>query len=154
MGDRQNLNNEDLDLLFDVPLSSELDPIEVPMSSEPDRAMSDNDSGSYIGSDTNDTEDDPGFAFSDECMDNSDEEDIYGAVANEDVFVNGSENGESVNNISVNDEAVNSVNRSLNDEHAHNGEDLMEIAESEEVGLYVSLNEKYKNLNKRVKARM
>lgn len=128
MGDHGNLNNEDLDLLFDVPLSSELDPIEVTMSSEPDQAMSDNDSGSYISSDADDLEDDPDFAFSDECMDNSDEED---AVASGDLFVNGSENDESVNNISVNDETVNSVNRSLNNEHAHNGEDLMEIAESE-----------------------
>lgn len=140
MGDRDHLNDDELDLLFAEPLTS-----------EPDRGMSesDNDSGSNIGSDADDTEDDPDFAFTDESMDES-YEDISNVVANEEVFMN-----ESVNN-SVNEETVHSVNINVNGEHANNEEYevLMETADSEEVGVYVSLSEKYKNLNKRGKERM
>lgn len=102
------------------------------MNSEPDWAMTLNNSGSYFGSEADDdTEDNPNIA--DESLDESDEDSNCDAVANVDVFVNGSENNESLNNISVIE--VNSVgltNRSLICKYANN---LMDISESEKGGI-------------------
>lgn len=58
MGDRDNLNENKGDLLFYKPLTSELDPIEMAMTSELDRAMSEshNDLGSSSGSEVDNTE--------------------------------------------------------------------------------------------------
>lgn len=58
MGDRDNLNENKGDFLFYEPLTSELDPVEMAMTSELDRAMSEshNDLGSCSGSEVDNTE--------------------------------------------------------------------------------------------------
>lgn len=58
IGDRDNLNENKGDFLFYEPLTSELDSVEMAMTSELDRAMSEshNDLGSSSGSEVDNTE--------------------------------------------------------------------------------------------------
>lgn len=126
------LDDEDISKLFDIPMSSEVD-----------REMSEDGWGSNAPSEADDTDEDPDFVITDDEQSMSESDNDHVHIGNDtslnDTLANQSEND--VNTV------VNTVSES---------DGSMEVSDSEDnqVGPYISLAEKFKNLNKMGKEKM